>query len=85
MTEDLIFDLSKAIPGKLKVSEVSAVRKLKKTALEIVDIAKSLGVQYVFKSSLQRSGDGFNLRCRLFVADACNDIKRIGVVLIKSK
>ena len=69
MTEDLIFDLSKAIPGKLKVSEVSAVRKLKKTALEIADIAKNLGVQFVFKSSLQRSGDGFNLRCRLVEAE----------------
>ena len=69
MTEDLIFDLSKAIPGKLKVSEVSAVRKLKKTDLEISEISKSLGVQFVFKSSLQRSGDGFNLRCRLVEAE----------------
>ena len=40
MTEDLIFDLSKAIPGKLKVSEVSAVRKLKKTDFEISEISK---------------------------------------------
>ena len=69
MTEDLIFDLSKAIPGKLKVSEVSAVRKLKKTDFEISEISKSLGVQFVFKSSLQRSGDGFNLRCRLVEAE----------------
>ena len=73
MTEDLIFDLSKAIPGKLKVSEVSAVRKLKKTDLEISEISKSLGVQFVFKSSLQRSGDGFNLRCRLVEAETGTD------------
>jgi len=65
ITEDLIFDLSKAIPGKLKVSEIATVRKLKNTDIEIAEIAKKLGVQFVFKSSLQRSGDGFNLRCRL--------------------
>jgi tetratricopeptide (TPR) repeat protein len=36
--------------------------------MEIADIAKSLGVQFVFESSLQRSGDGFNLRCKLVEA-----------------
>ena len=66
MTEDLIFDLSKVLPGKLKVSEVASVRKLKKTDMEIAEIAKSLGVQFVFKISLQRSGEGFNLRCKFF-------------------
>ena len=73
MTEDLIFDLAKSMPGKLKVSEVSAVRKLKKTDLEIPEIARNLGVQFVFKSSLQRSGTGFNLRCRLVDSETGND------------
>ena len=73
MTEDLIFDLSKALPGQLKISEAAAVRKLKNTDMEIADIAKSLGVRFVFKSSLQRSGDGFNLRCRLVEAETGND------------
>ena len=73
MTEDLIFDLSKVLPGKLKVSEVASVRKLKKTDMEIAEIAKSLGVQFVFKSSLQRSGDGFNLRCKLVEAQTGTD------------
>jgi len=68
ITEDIIFNLSKALPGNLMVSEVSAVRKLKNTDLEVADIAKSLGVQYVFESSLQRSGDGFNLGCKLVEA-----------------
>ncbi len=73
MTEDLIFDLSKALPGQLKISEAAAVRKLKKTDMEVAEIAKSLGVRFVFKSSLQRSGDGFNLRCRLVEAETGND------------
>ena len=73
MTEDIIFDLSKALPGKLKVSEVASVRKLNKENLEIAEIAKSLGVQFVFESSLQRSGDGFNLRCKLVEASTGED------------
>jgi len=73
MTEDIIFDLSKALPGKLKVSEVASVRKLKNKSLEIAEIAKSLGVQFVFESSLQRSGDGFNLRCKLVEAETGAD------------
>jgi len=73
MTEDLIFDLSSALPGKLKVSEAATVRKFKNTDLEISDLAKSLGVQYIFKSSLQRYGDGYNLRCRLVEANTGTD------------
>jgi len=73
ITEDIIFNLSKALPGNLMVSEVSAVRKLKNTDLEVADIAKSLGVQYVFESSLQRSGDGFNLGCKLVEAKTGSD------------
>ena len=68
ITEDLIFDLSSAVPGRLKVSEPASVRKYKNTDLEIADLAKSLGVQYIFKSSLQSYGDGYNLRCRLVEA-----------------
>jgi len=73
ITEDIIFNLSKALPGILMVSEVSAVRKLKNTELDIADIAKSLGVQFVFESSLQRSGDGFNLGCKLVEAKTGSD------------
>ena len=73
MTEDIIFDLSKALPGKLKVSEVASVKKLKDKSLEIAEISKSLGVQFVFESSLQRSGDGFNLRCKLVDASTGED------------
>ena len=73
ITEDIIFNLSKALPGNLLVSEVSAVRKLKNTDMEVADIAKSLGVQYVFESSLQRSGDGFNLGCKLVEAKTGSD------------
>ena len=73
MTEDIIFDLSKALPGKLKVSEVASVKKLKDKSLEIAEISKNLGVQFVFESSLQRSGDGFNLRCKLVEASTGED------------
>ena len=41
ITEDIIFNLSKALPGNLMVSEVSAVRKLKNTDMEVADIATS--------------------------------------------
>ncbi len=68
ITEDIIFNLSKALPANLLVSEVSAVRKLKNTDMEVSDIAKRLGVQYVFESSLERSGVEFNLGCKLVEA-----------------
>ena len=68
ITEDIIFNLSKALPANLLVSEVSAVRKLKNKEMEVPDIAKSLGVQFVFESSLQRTGEGFNLGCKLVEA-----------------
>ncbi|MBT6113254.1 MAG: tetratricopeptide repeat protein [Candidatus Marinimicrobia bacterium] len=68
ITEDIIFSLSKALPANLLVSEVSSVRKLKNTDMEIADIAKSLGVQFVFRSSLERTSDGFNLGCNLVEA-----------------
>ena len=73
ITEDIIFDLASALPGKLKVSESGAVAKLKNTNLETSELAKGLGVEYVFLSSLQRYGDGFNLRCRLVEASSGTD------------
>jgi class 3 adenylate cyclase/tetratricopeptide (TPR) repeat protein/TolB-like protein len=73
ITEDLIFDLSSALPGQLKVSESAAVKKLKNTDLEIAEIGKRLDVKYIFKSSLQRYGDGFNLRCKLIEANTGTD------------
>ena len=73
ITEDIIFNLSKALPANLLVSDISAVRKLKNTDMELGDIAKSLGVQYVFESSLQRTGDGFNLGCKLVEAKTSTD------------
>ena len=73
ITEDLIFDLSSALPGKLKVSENASVKKLKNSDLETAEIAKKLGVEFVFRSSLQRYGDGFNLRCRLVEASSGTD------------
>tara|TARA_Y100000588_G_scaffold395259_1_gene521978 strand:+ start:21018 stop:23336 length:2319 start_codon:yes stop_codon:yes gene_type:complete len=73
ITEDIIFDLSSAMPGKLKVSESGAVAKLKNTNMETSELAKGLGVEYVFRSSLQRYGDGFNLRCRLVEASSGTD------------
>ncbi len=74
ITEDIIFNLSKALPANLLVSEVSAVRKLKNKEMEVADIAKSLGVQFVFESSLQRTGEGFNLGCKLVEAKTGTDI-----------
>ena len=73
ITEDLIFDLSSVLPGQLKVSEPAAVKKLKNTDLEIAEIGKRLDVEYIFKSSLQRYGDGFNLRCKLIEANTGTD------------
>ena len=73
ITEDLIFDLSSALPGKLKVSENASVKRLKNSDLETAEIAKKLGVEFVFRSSLQRYGDGFNLRCRLVEASSGTD------------
>ena len=49
------------------------IRDSKNTDLEIADLAKSLGVQYIFKSSLQSYGDGYNLRCRLVEAKTGTD------------
>ena len=73
ITEDIIFDLSSALPGKLKVSESGAVAKLKNTNMETSELAKGLGVEFVFQSSLQRYGNGFNLRCRLVEASSGTD------------
>ena len=73
ITEDLIFDLSSAVPGKLKVSEPVTVRKYKNTDLDVAELAKRIGVQYIFKSSLQSYGDGYNLRCRLVEAKTGTD------------
>ena len=84
ITEDLIFDLASAVPGRLKVSEAATVRKYKDTDLEVAELAKRMGVQYVFKSSLQPSGDGYNLRCRLVEASTGID-KLLNKWFIESK
>ena len=84
ITEDLIFDLASAVPGRLKVSEAATVRKYKDTDLEVSELAKRMGVQYVFKSSLQPSGNGYNLRCRLVEASTGID-KLLNKWFIESK
>ncbi|SVB42115.1 uncharacterized protein METZ01_LOCUS194969, partial [marine metagenome] len=84
ITEDLIFDLSSAVPGKLKVSEPVTVRKYKNTDLDVAELAKRIGVQYIFKSSLQSYGDGYNLRCRLVEAKTGID-KLLNKWFIESK
>jgi len=61
------------LPANLLVSDISAVRKLKNTDMEIAEIAKSLGVQYVFESSLQRTAEGFNLGCKLVEAKTSSE------------
>ncbi|MFL3008391.1 MAG: tetratricopeptide repeat protein [Candidatus Neomarinimicrobiota bacterium] len=73
ITEDLIFDLSSATRGLLRVSETASVKKYKNNELEYKDLAKALGVNFIFESSIQPDGSGYNLRCRLIEAQSGED------------
>ena len=73
ITEDLIFDLSSATRGLLRVSETASVKKYKSNELEYKDLAKALGVNFIFESSIQPDGSGYNLRCRLVEAKSGED------------
>ena len=73
ITEDLIFDLSSATRGLLRVSETASVKKYKSNELEYKDLAKALGVNFIFESSIQPDGSGYNLRCRLVEAQSGED------------
>ena len=73
ITEDLIFDLSSATRGLLRVSETASVKKYKNNELEYKDLGKALGVNFIFESSIQPDGSGYNLRCRLVEANSGED------------
>ena len=74
ITEDLIFDLSSSSQGLLNVKESSSVRKHKNSDLSIEDLAKKIGVDYVFKSSIKPDENGYHLRCRLYDAYYQKDV-----------
>ena len=73
ITEDLIFDLSSSTNGMLKVSEPASVKKYKNNELEFKELGQKLDVKFIFQSSIQPDGDGFNLRCRLVEAKTGED------------
>ncbi|MBT5782710.1 tetratricopeptide repeat protein [Candidatus Marinimicrobia bacterium] len=73
ITEDLIFDLSSSTNGLLKVSEPASVKKYKNNDLEFKELGQKLDVKFIFQSSIQPDGDGFNLRCRLVEAKTGED------------
>ena len=73
MTEDLIFDLTSSSQGLIKVSESVVVKKYKETELSLEDLADEIGVDYVFKSSVQPDGSGFMFRVRLYDSDERKD------------
>ena len=74
ITEDLIFDLTSSSQGLIKVSEPSEVRKYKDSDLTLEELADNIGVDYVFKSSVQPDDNGFIFRVRLFDSDANKDM-----------
>ena len=74
ITEDLIFDLTSSSQGLIKVSEPSEVRKYKDSDLTLEELADNIGVDYVFKSSVQPDDNGFIFRVRLFDSDAGKDM-----------
>ncbi len=74
ITEDLIFDLTSSSQGLIKVSEPSEVKKYEDSDMNLEDIANEMGVNFIFKSSVQPDGDGFVFRVRLFDSDAGKDI-----------
>lgn len=73
ITEDLIFDLSNATHGFLRVSEAASVKKYKNNDLEFKDLGAKLGVKFIFQSSIQPDGEGYNLRCRLVDSKTSED------------
>lgn len=74
MTEDLIFDLTSSSQGLLKVSEPSEVKKYKESELGLEELANDIGVDYIFKSSVQPDNNGFFFRVRLFDSGAGKDL-----------
>ena len=73
MTEDLIFDLTSSSQGLIKVSESVEVKKYKETELSLEELANQIGVDYVFRSSVQPDGNGFMFRVRLYDSDEEKD------------
>ena len=57
----------------LKVSEPASVKKYKNNELEFKELGQKLDVKFIFQSSIQPDGDGFNLRCRLVEAKTGED------------
>ena len=74
ITEDLIFDLTSSSQGLIKVSEPSVVKKYKGSDMPLEELADNIGVDYVFKSSVQPDDNGFIFRVRLFDSDAGKDM-----------
>ena len=74
ITEDLIFDLTSSSQGLIKVSEPSVVKKYKDSDMPLEELADNIGVDYVFKSSVQPDDNGFIFRVRLFDSDAGKDM-----------
>ena len=74
ITEDLIFDLTSSSQGLVKVSEPVEVKKYKDSDMSLEDLSNELGVDYVFKSSVQPDDNGFIFRVRLFDSDAGKDL-----------
>ena len=74
ITEDLIFDLTSSSQGLIKVSEPSVVKKYKDSDMPLEELADNIGVDYVFKSSVQPDENGFIFRVRLFDSDAGKDM-----------
>ena len=74
LTEDLIFDLTSSSQGLLKVSEPVEVKKYKNSDLGLKELAGDIGVDYVFKSSVQPDNNGFIFRVRLFDSKAGKDL-----------
>ena len=73
ITEDLIFDLTSSSQGLIKVSEPSEVKKFEDSDMNLEDIANEMGVNFIFKSSVQPDDNGFIFRVRLFDSDAGKD------------
>ncbi|MDP6170013.1 MAG: tetratricopeptide repeat protein [Candidatus Marinimicrobia bacterium] len=73
ITEDLIFDLTSSSQGLIKVSEPVEVKKHKDSDMSLEDLADELGVDFVFKSSVQPDDNGFIFRVRLFDSGAGKD------------
>jgi len=73
ITEDLIFDLTSSSQGLIKVSEPVEVKKFKDSEMSLEDMADEMGVDFIFKSSVQPDDNGFIFRVRLFDSNAGKD------------